>query len=238
MLTGRIHSFQSLGTVDGPGVRAVVFMQGCPLRCACCHNPDTWDVHGGKQVTTDELRHRIRRCRPYFGKEGGVTVSGGEPLMQAAFVAELFRALKTDGIHTALDTAGCVWNADVQALLDVTDLVLLDYKYTNDEDYLRYTGMKRQAVDRFLSELQARGKATWLRHVYIPGLNDNDESIRRLCELRKTYSCVQRIELLPFRRLCLEKYQSMGINFPLANTPEPTPEHIAALRARFPELDG
>jgi pyruvate formate lyase activating enzyme len=238
MLTGRIHSFQSLGTVDGPGVRAVVFMQGCPLRCVCCHNPDTWDLHGGKQTTRDELLHRIRRCRAYFGKEGGVTVSGGEPLMQAAFVAELFQALKIDGIHTALDTAGCAWNADVEALLDATDLVLLDYKYTNDEDYHRYTGMKKQAVDRFLHELQARNKPTWLRHVYIPGLNDNDDSIRRLCELRKTFPCVQRIELLPFRRLCLEKYQSMGIDFPLANTPEPTPEHIAALRSRFPALDG
>ena len=236
MLTARIHSFQSLGTVDGPGVRSVVFMQGCPLRCVCCHNPDTWDAHGGTEMTVDALMKKILRCRAYFGKNGGVTVSGGEPLLHSAFLVELFRQLKINGIHTALDTSGCFLNDATDTLLDVTDLVLLDYKYTNAEDYLRYTGMKMETVDRFLDHLQDVGKPTWLRHVYIPGLNDTDDSIRRLIEVKRTHSCVQKIELLPFRRLCLEKYQSMGLTFPLADTPEPTPEQITALRQKFKEL--
>lgn len=236
MITAKIHSFQSLGTVDGPGVRAVVFMQGCPLRCVCCHNPDTWDVHGGEEVTLHTLLARIDRCRKYFGRTGGVTVSGGEPLLQAEFVTELFRALKDRGIHTALDTSGCVLGEKTEATLDVTDLVLLDYKYTSAEDYLRYTGMELSAAERFLDRLQARGIPTWLRHVYIPTLNDNDASIARLCDVAKSHSCVQKIELLPFRRICLEKYQSMGIPFPLASVPEPTAAQIEELRSRFPML--
>ena len=235
--TARIHSFQSLGTVDGPGVRAVVFMQGCPLRCACCHNPDTWAPDGGSEVTVDALLARIERCRGYFGKNGGVTVSGGEPLMQAEFVGALFHALKEKGIHTALDTSGCVLNGQVRALLDVTDLVLLDYKYTNPDDYLRYTGMKQSAADQFLTYLQSVGKPTWLRHVYIPTLNDNDASLSRLCAIKDAHPCVEKIELLPFRRICLEKYQSMGIPFPLANTPEPTPAQIAEIKQKFPQLN-
>ncbi len=236
MIKAKIHSFQSLGTVDGPGVRAVVFMQGCPLRCVCCHNPDTWDIHSGEEVTLQTLLARIDRCRKYFGKAGGVTVSGGEPLLQAQFVTALFRALKDRGIHTALDTSGCVLGEKIEALLDVTDLVLLDYKYTNAQDYLRYTGMEMSAADQFLDRLQARGTPTWLRHVYIPTLNDNDASIARLCAVAKSHPCVEKIELLPFRRICLEKYQQMGIPFPLANTPEPTSAEIEALLSRFPAL--
>ena len=235
--TARIHSFQSLGTVDGPGVRAVVFMQGCPLRCACCHNPDTWAFDGGSETTTDALISRIKRCRNYFGKQGGVTVSGGEPLLQAEFVTALFTELKSLGIHTALDTSGCLLDDSVRDLLGVTDLVLLDYKYTNAEDYLRYTGMEQTTVDSFLTYLQSIDKPTWLRHVYIPTLNDNDASLAKLCALKEQYSCVEKIELLPFRRLCLEKYQSMGIPFPLANVPESTPEEIARMKEKFPQLN-
>ena len=151
---GRIHSFQSLGTVDGPGVRTVVFMQGCPLRCICCHNPDTWDFTGGTQTTAEELVGRILRYRNYFGERGGVTVSGGEPLCQTEFVTDLFRRLRELGISTALDTAGYRLDESVRALLDVTDLVLLDYKYTNAEDYLRHTGCEMTRVDEFLTYLQ------------------------------------------------------------------------------------
>ena len=231
-----IHSFQSLGTVDGPGVRAVIFLQGCPLNCVCCHNPDTWDMSKGQLTTIEELLHKVNRCQAYFGKDGGVTVSGGEPLLQAGALCELFKELKAKGIHTALDTSGCVLNDAVKQLLEYTDLVLLDYKYTNDEDYLRYTGMEKKQADAFLAYLQSIGKRTWLRHVYIPTLNDNYHSIGKLIDVKNTHSCEERIELLPFRRLCLEKYHSMGIQFPLENTPEPTLEEIAALKSRFPEL--
>ena len=232
----RLHSFQSLGTVDGPGVRAVLFLQGCPLRCVCCHNPDTWEKSGGTEYTLPELMHKIRRCKAYFGKHGGVTASGGEPLLQAKALTELFKSLQAEGIHTALDTSGCLLNDSVKELLTYTDLVLLDCKYTNDADYLAYTGMKKEAFDRFLAYLQKQNKKTWLRHVYIPTLNDNDDSLAALCRIKDTHPIIERIELLPFRKLCLEKYKAMGIGFPLASVPEPSYEEILAIKERFPIL--
>ena len=229
-MQGRIHSFQSLGTVDGPGVRAVVFMQGCPLRCACCHNPDTWDLGGGKLVSAEEIFRKIQRLRAYFGKDGGVTVSGGEPLLQADFVAELFRLCRADGISCALDTSGCVYNESVEHLLSLTDLVLLDYKYTNDTDYKKYTGMSMQSAEDFLARLDALGKRVWIRQVIIPTLNDSEESVRRLYALSERYSCIEKTELLPFRKLCVEKYRALGIDFPLENIPEASEELIERLK--------
>ena len=229
-MQGRIHSFQSLGTVDGPGVRAVVFMQGCPLRCACCHNPDTWDLGGGKIVSAEEIFRKIQRLRAYFGKDGGVTVSGGEPLLQADFVAELFRLCRADGISCALDTSGCVYNESVERLLSLTDLVLLDYKYTSGTDYKKYTGMSMQTAEDFLARLDALGKRVWIRQVIIPTLNDSEESVRRLYALSERYSCIEKTELLPFRKLCVEKYRALGIDFPLENIPEASEELIERLK--------
>ena len=225
-MQGRIHSFQSLGTVDGPGVRAVVFMQGCPLRCACCHNPDTWDFGGGKIVSAEEIFRKIQRLRAYFGKDGGVTVSGGEPLLQADFVAELFSLCRADGISCALDTSGFVYNESVERLLSLTDLVLLDYKYTNDTDYKKYTGISMQTAEDFLARLDALGKRVWIRQVIIPTLNDSEESVRRLYALSERYSCIEKTELLPFRKLCVEKYRALGIDFPLEKIPEASEELI------------
>ena len=216
-MKGRINSIQTLGTVDGPGVRFVLFMQGCPLRCAYCHNPDTWDVRGGDEVSALEIFEKVKRYREYFGKDGGVTVSGGEPLLQAEFVRELFRLCRNAGIHTALDTSGCIFNEKVEALLDVTDLCLLDYKMTNDEDYLRYTKCERSAVERFLSELQARGVDTWLRQVIVRGINDSSESVSKLYALANAHLCVKKVELLKFRKLCAPKYENLGIEFPFGN---------------------
>ena len=230
-MMGRIHSFQSLGTVDGPGIRAVVFMQGCPLRGVCCHNPDTWDFEGGKEISAPELMKKIVSLRSYFGNNGGVTVSGGEPLMQAEFVTELFIRCKESGINTALDTSGCVYNESVEKLLYYTDLVLLDYKYTNDADYESYVGMQKETVDDFLQKLDAMKKRTWLRQVIIPTLNDSEKSAERLYELCKSYSCIEKVELLPFRKLCLEKYDEAGIEFKLRDVPEASSELIARLEA-------
>ena len=232
-MQGRIHSFQSLGTVDGPGVRAVVFMQGCPLRCACCHNPDTWDMTGGKLTSVDTLVERVLRYKAYYGQDGGVTVSGGEPLIQSDFVKELFVRLKEKGIHTCLDTSGLILDDSVKALLEYTDLVLLDYKYTNEEDYFKYTRCHISAPRAFLDYLQKMGKDTWLRYVVIPALNDSDESLSRLADVKKEYSCISRVELLPFRKLCLEKYGELNIEFPLADTPEATEAQINDLYVRF-----
>lgn len=228
-MTGRVHSFQSLGTVDGPGIRAVVFMQGCPLRCACCHNPDTWDFSKGTEMTVEALIDKIERLRHYFGETGGVTVSGGEPLLQSEFVAELFFECHKRGINTALDTSGCVCNEKVERLLDLVDLVILDYKYTNSCDYEKYVGMKQEDVDLFLEKLEQKQKNVWIRQVIIPTLNDTEESVLKLFELEKKYSCVKKIELLPFRKLCLEKYSAQGLEFKLKDVCEASREIIEKL---------
>lgn len=228
-MEGRISSCESLGAVDGPGIRFVVFFQGCPLRCVCCHNPETWDVKGGQVVTVEQLLKQLFRYRSYFGTEGGITASGGEPLLQSEFVAELFSRCKEAGISTALDTSGCCWYPAVERLLEVTDLVLLDVKYMNEEDYRRYTGGSFAQTLRFLDALEQRNLPTWLRQVVIPSLNDSKESVDKLRALAQTYHCVKKAELLPFRKLCLSKYETMGLTFPLADFPECTPEHIKEL---------
>lgn len=232
-MKGRIHSFQSLGTVDGPGIRNVVFMQGCPLRCACCHNPDTWDFNGGEEIEGDKLIEKISRFRSYFGSDGGVTVSGGEPLCQAEFLTELFSGLKNAGINTALDTSGCIYNEQVEILLEYTDIVLLDYKYAHAEDYLRYTKCDIKKVDLFLSELEKKNIPVWIRRVIIPGLNDDESSMLQLRSLREKYTCIKKIELLPFRKLCIEKYQSLGISFPFEDIPEASKKETEKLEAEF-----
>ncbi len=234
-MTGRIHSFQSLGTVDGPGVRCVVFMQGCPLRCICCHNPDTWDFSGGEEVESDALVKKILRFSPYISGKGGVTVSGGEPLMQAKFVTDLFVKLRQAGIHTALDTSGCIFNNDVARLLEHTDLVLLDHKYADKASYKENTGADIEAVERFLTELDKRNIDTWFRRVIIPGKSDDEATIKQLNELAQSFPCVKKIELLPFRKLCIEKYEALGIPFPLADTPTPDQAQMDALNVLIDE---
>ncbi len=228
-MTGRIHSFQSLGTVDGPGVRFVVFMQGCPLRCGCCHNPDTWDLSGGKEYDVSDVLARILRCKEYFGKDGGVTVSGGEPLLQAEFVRELFLLCRENGINTCLDTSGCLLNEEVLSLLDVTDRVLLDIKYTDEDSYRRYAGCSMEKPLAFLDELNRRQIPVWLRQVTIPGKSDDEANILRLREIARSRSCVDKAELLPFRKICQMKYDNMGIPFPFGDIPEPTRELMEKL---------
>ena len=221
-VTGRIHSFQSLGTVDGPGVRFVVFMQGCPLRCACCHNPDTWDMEGGTEYTPDEVFSKILRYSEYFGKDGGVTVSGGEPLLQSEFVTALFKLCREAGIDTCLDTAGVHLGENEKALLSVTDRVLLDIKYVTDEMYKKYVGCSIEKPLEFLAYLNEQNIDTTIRQVNIPTLNDSENDILLLKNMAKKYSCVKKIELLPFRKICQTKYDSMNIPFPLAHLPEST----------------
>lgn len=220
MVSGRIHSIQSLGTVDGPGVRFVVFLQGCPLRCSCCHNPDTWDINGGRVCSPDEIVKKALRFKEYFGTEGGITLSGGEPLIQWDFSREIFSLCKKEGINTCLDTSGCVLNDGVKKLLDVTDRVLLDIKYTNDEDYLKYVGCSIKTPLSFLQYLEDEKIPVTMRQVVIPTINDTEENFTRLENIKEKYSCIDKIELLPFRKICQSKYDEMKIKFPFEHIPE------------------
>ena len=230
MIKGNVHSFQSLGTVDGPGIRFVVFLQGCNLRCGCCHNPDTRDMTGGTAYTAEEILSRVLRYREYFGSEGGITLSGGEPLLQSEFAAELFTLCKENGINTCLDTSGSVLNDSVKALLAVTDRVLLDIKYTDDEAYLKYAGCSLEKPLEFLGYLNSQAIPVTLRQVIIPTLNDTVESIASLREIIKNHSCIDTAELLPFRKICQVKYDNMGIEFPFRDIPTPTKEQMEYLR--------
>lgn len=231
VLKGRVHSIQSLGAVDGPGVRFVVFLQGCPLRCGCCHNPDTWDFTGGEEFTPEEIVKKALRYKEYFGANGGITISGGEPLLQAEFVEKMFTLCKEKGINTCLDTSGCVLNADVEKLLSVTDRVLLDIKYTTKEQYKDFVGCDFEQVVEFLEYLNNQKIPTTLRQVIIPTLNDTKENILRLKEIAKANSNVDKIELLPFKKICQMKYDKMGINFPFQNIPEPTKQMMDQLNS-------
>ena len=217
-----------MGTLDGPGVRFVAFTQGCPLRCACCHNPETWSVNGGTVYTAEGVVNRALKYKEYFGKTGGITLSGGEPLLQPEFTAEIFRLCRENGINTCLDTSGCVPFFD--SVLNYTDYCLLDIKYTTDEQYKKYVGCSLAKPLDFLKQLNNRNIPTRIRQVIIKGLNDTPESIKRLKELVSPFNCVREIELLPFRKLCVSKYEKLGLDFPLKETPETTQKEIDELK--------
>ncbi len=219
---GNINSFCSLGTVDGPGIRFVVFMQGCPLRCGCCHNPDTWEMNAGDKYLPQRVFERVVKYIDYFGEKGGITISGGEPLLQPQFAYQLFEICKNNGINTCLDTSGCILNDEIKLLLTKTDRVLLDIKYTSEEDYKKYVGCEYQKVLEFLDYLQSQNIKTTIRQVIIPTLNDNEDNILRLKDLIKTHSVVDSVELLPFKKLCKAKYENLKIPFRFENIDEPT----------------
>ena len=228
-ITGRVHSIQSMGTLDGPGVRFVIFLQGCPLRCRCCHNPDTWDFQGGTEYTSEELIKRALRFKEYFGRDGGVTVSGGEPLMQADFVREIFELCHENGIGTCLDTSGCILNDKIKSLLSVTDRVLLDVKYLTDELYRENVGCSIDTPMAFLDYLCKENIPTTVRQVIIPTKNDTEENMLALREIVTAHANVDKVELLPFRKICQVKYDKMGLEFPFGNIPEPTKECMTSL---------
>lgn len=217
-MKGNIASFESMGLVDGPGVRFVVFMQGCPLRCAYCHNPEMWDGSIKKiEMTPEELLAKVKRYQVYFKDSGGVTVSGGEPLLQAEFVTQFFRLCKGNGIHTALDTSG--FGVATDELLDVTDLVILDVKELDKNKYERLTKQKMQKFCDFLAKCQEKHKKLWIRQVIVPGYNDTEESVLKLKEFVSNLENVEKVELLPFHDMAKKKYKDLGIKNPLEDTP-------------------
>lgn len=227
-IKGRVHSLQSLGTVDGPGVRYVVFFSGCPIRCKCCHNPDTWDFNSGTVYSAEEIVQKAERYRGYFGERGGITLSGGEPVCQAEFAKEIFRICKEKGINTCLDTSGAVLNSSINELFKYTDRVLLDVKYTSDKLYKENVGMSYKAVIDFLDALDKMSIPTTVRQVVIPDVNDNEDNFSAIEAIVKSHSCVDGIELLPFRKICQIKYDGMGIKFPFSQVREADGEKVKA----------
>ncbi len=230
-VVGRIHSIQSMGTLDGPGVRFVAFLQGCPLRCGCCHNPDTWDLDGGDTVTAEQLVQKAVRYKEYFSHAGGLTLSGGEPLLQPLFCEQVFALCHQNGINTCLDTSGCVLNDAVKAALCHCDRVLLDIKYTDPALYTAHVGCDMEKPLAFLEYVQQQGIPTTLRQVIIPTLNDTKENIIALRNIAQTHSVVDKVELLAFKKICQVKYDELKIPFPFAHLPTPDAATMQSLRA-------
>lgn len=230
-----IHSFESLAALDGTGLRYAVFFTGCPLRCACCHNPDTW-FPAGQSYTSEELYRRLRRYKPYFKNGGGVTFSGGEPLLHAAFLNETAAYLRADGIGYALDTSGAVeLTADITAAVDNADLVLLDVKFPDAARYKTYTGGDFDLFLRFAAYLSETKKRVWYRTVLIPGVNDTEADIDRYAALVSRFSPPEKYELLAFHTMGFFKYEKLQIENPLRATPPLDPARRDALQAY---LDG
>ena len=232
-MNGKIHSVFSGGTVDGPGIRFVVFMQGCPLRCKYCHNPDTWDLSGGEIRSDSDLVREIIKYKNYFGKTGGVTLSGGEPLVQIDFAIELLKKIKSYGIHTAVDTSGALFNLESQEVLSkyeelikYTDLFLLDIKHIDDASHKNLTGISNKNTLAFAKWLDQKGVKTWIRHVLVPNYTDDDESLIKLGEFIKGLSNVEKVEVLPYHTMGEVKYNKLGFEYALKGVKPPSKESV------------
>lgn len=232
MLKGYVHSLESFGSVDGPGVRYVIFLSGCAMRCQFCHNPDTWNMKDGKEYTADQLLKIALRYKSYWGEKGGITVSGGEPLLQMEFLTELFKKAKEAGIHTTLDTSGNPyiakepWHAQWLELMKYTDLVLLDIKQIDEQEHRKLTGQTGENILAMARELSDMEKPVWIRHVLVPGGSDKDEYLYRLADFIHTLKNVQRVEVLPYHTLGTFKWEKLGIPYPLEGVKPPTQERI------------
>lgn len=231
---GAIHSWELVTAVDGPGTRMTVFFTGCPLRCLYCHNPDTMKMKDGEMVTSDELLRRIRRYTPIFkATKGGLTISGGEVLMQPAFAAAILAGAKESGIHTAIDTSGFLGAACTDAMLEDIDLVLLDVKSGDPDTYKRVTGQMLQPTLDFGRRVAAKGIEIWVRFVLVPGLTDDFENIEKIAEYAATLSSLTRVEVLPFHQMGKDKWENLGMKYELADTEPPTNEAVERTRDQF-----
>ena len=230
MVKGSIDSVETMGLVDGPGIRYVVFLQGCKLRCLFCHNPETWKMEEKNMTTAEELIDKIKRYKNYFGKEGGVTFSGGDPLCQPEFLLECLKRCKQEGIHTCLDTSGVGCNKELYPeILSYTDLVILDIKAVTPEAYKKMTGYPMKDFSEFLELCQKLEKKLWLRQVIVPGINDTEEYILELKKYIKNIKNVERVELLPYHLYGVEKYKKLGISYRLDGVPAMKKEDLDKL---------
>lgn len=234
MVRGSVNSIETMGLVDGPGIRTVIFLNSCLLRCKYCHNPETWKM-GNKNMTVDDLVQKVLRSKPYFKNNGGVTFSGGEPLLQYKFLLECCKRLKKENIHIAIDTAGYTPN-NCEELLKYVDLVLLDIKHTTKDGFKALTGGNKDIQDKFIEQLNKSGKKVWIRQVIVPGIMDNDEYLYNLNKTIKNIKNVERIDFLPYHKLGKEKYITMGINYPLENILEMSKEEANKLYNKFMKI--
>lgn len=232
-IKGNIHSIETCGTVDGPGIRFVIFMQGCPLRCQYCHNPDTWQTDTNKLITVDEIMQQYDGVKE-FVQSGGITVTGGEPLLQIDFVTELFKVAKAHGIHTALDTSGITFNQEntenINNLLKYTDLVLLDIKHIDDAEHKKLTGASNKNILAFAQYLSEKQIPVWIRHVVVKDITLNEKYLKELGKFLATLNNIKALDILPYHNMAIPKYESLGINYPLKNTPPTSKEE--AINAR------
>ena len=232
MIAGNIAKIESMGLLDGPGVRTVVFMQGCILRCAYCHNPTFLTLDGGEKVTPEELLQKILPYKPYYKNGGGVTVSGGEPLIQTDFLTAFFTLCKQNNINTCLDTAG-VGVGDFNALLNVTDYVLLDIKHTNQKEFKELTHIEKKRTEKFVEALNHSNAKVWIRQVIMPSYNDNEKYLQSLLEEIKLIKNIEKIEFLPFHQMAQELYEEYHIPYRLKDAPEMDTEKCKQLEQQF-----
>lgn len=226
-IKGKLHSYESCGTVDGPGLRYVVFTQGCPLRCKYCHNPDTWKMADATYEESAEFVFKeISRYKPFFRNGGGMTMTGGEPLMQPKFAREVFKLCKEDGIHTAVDTSGFYLNDEVKETLEYVDLVLLDLKCMDPEIYKDLTKVDLEPTLKFAKYLAEIGKPVWVRHVLVPGITDRDDLLEKLADFMATLGNIEKVEILPYHSLGEYKWEEMGMEYELKGVEAPTQERV------------
>lgn len=232
-MKANIHSFESFGTKDGPGVRFVLFLQGCPLRCLYCHNPDTWLPQDRKyEMSVDEVFSEIKKVKGFI-KKGGVTVSGGEPLLQADFIYELFMRCKAEGIHTAIDTSGYLLSEKIKQLLTITDLVLLDVKHIDAEKYRKLTSKDLAPTLRFLEHLKQTNKVTWIRYVLVPGYSDDQNDLHLWAKTMSSYENIERVDLLSFHQMGSSKWEQMNLKYELKNVEAPSLEEVRQVEDLF-----
>lgn len=231
-MIGRIHSFETFGTLDGPGIRFVLFMQGCVLRCQYCHNPDSWDIHAGTEWNITDIQKEIRPFLNYYQRSGGgITVTGGEPTLQSSFLNELFRTVKAEwNMHTALDTAGYCEPSQIESLIQMTDLVLFDIKTMDSHLHQQLVGQSNERILHFCDWLTSINKDVWIRHVVVPGLTDSYEQLHALGSYLKNRTNVKKIELLPYHRMGVYKWQELHLQYPLDGFREPKEQEMVRAR--------
>ena len=229
-MKGRLHSIETFGAVDGPGIRTVFFMQGCPARCLYCHNPDSWDPSGGRDIEIEEIVHWAVRGMPYYGDKGGVTFSGGEPLLQGQFITEAMKALKKEGINSAIDASGTYVDEYTEEAVKTCDLVLLDIKHPDPERFKIVTGKDQETLFRLIDIINHHGRHVWIRNVVVPDINDTEEDIEALNEFISQVEHIDKVELLGYHTMAVQKYGKLGITYRLKGVPPMDAEKLARLK--------